>query len=501
VPAAAVRYDTAAMTVRVRIAPSPTGNPHVGTAYIALMNRCFARQQGGAFVLRIEDTDRERCTPESEAAIFAGLRWLGLDWDEGPDVGGPHGPYRQSERLAAGAYAPHLARLLEQGDAYRCFCTAERLAAVRAAQEAAKQPIMYDRCCRDLDPAVAARRAAAGEPHVVRMKAPLTGECTVIDRLRPSPVVKPWAEIDDQVLLKSDGWPTYHFAAVVDDHLMGITHVIRAEEWLNSTPKHLWLYARLGWTPPVFAHVGLLRNADRSKISKRKNPTDILWYRRRGYLPAALLNFLATLGHGHPDGREVFDLAEFTRVFTLDRLSAGGPVFDLVRLDHLQAEHFRVLDPSAMRAAIHAAIDERLDDLLPLLVPRMTFGGDVAWLADYLFAPAVTPAVADLVPRRWEPARARGLLEDLLRRLRQALKAGDLPWTPAGLTAFLDDAAAANEVARKDLLMIVRVAIAGRPASLPLYESLATLGAVDVVKRLEAARQILAVSPKPPPAP
>ncbi len=475
------------MSVRVRVAPSPTGDPHVGTAYIALMNHCFARRHEGQFILRIEDTDQSRCSPQAAEAIFAALRWLGLDYDEGPDVGGDHGPYVQSQRVAAGIYQPHVERLLDQGDAYRCFCTSERLADLRAQQQAAKQAIMYDRHCRDLDPAEAASRAAAGEPHVIRMKTPLEGDCTFTDRLRPHPITKAWAEIDDQVLIKSDGWPTYHLAAVVDDHLMGITHVIRAEEWLNSVPKHLWLYQHLGWTAPEMIHVGLLRNADRSKISKRKNPVSLLHYQRRGYLPEAFVNFLALIGHSHPDEREVFDLAEMIRIFDLDRLSVGGPVFDTDRLDHLQGLYFRALDDDHRRAEIHRAIDARLDELLPLLRERMVFGGDITFLADFLFARSVSPHRDDLIPKKWDAARARAALEAVLKALRQQAKQQPEVWDATALEELLRHQAEALGCPAKDLFMIIRVAIAGRPVSPPLFDCLVILGRVAVSERLQQA--------------
>ncbi|MBL8944898.1 MAG: glutamate--tRNA ligase, partial [Myxococcales bacterium] len=251
----------------VRIAPSPTGDPHVGTAYIALFNYAFARRHGGRFILRIEDTDQERSSRSSEDAIFEALRWLGLEWDEGPDKGGPNGPYRQSERLDI--YREHIDRLLATGAAYRCFCTRERLDELRRAQVAAKvEHPGYDRHGRGLDPAVGAARAAAGETHVVRLAVPTEGDIVVHDRLRGE-VRFGVAQVDEQVLMKSDGFPTYHLANVVDDRLMGVTHVIRGEEWLSSTPKHVLLYQAFGWEPPEFYHLGLLRNADRSKLSKR----------------------------------------------------------------------------------------------------------------------------------------------------------------------------------------------------------------------------------------
>ena len=270
-------------TTRTRIAPSPTGDPHVGTAYVALFNFALARRHGGQFILRIEDTDRQRSHPASERMIFEALRWLGLHWDEGPDVGGPYGPYRQSERSLI--YRQHAAELVSKGAAYPCFCTPERLAALREEQKARKAAVMgYDGLCRRLDPAEAARRRENGEPHVVRLAMPEEPSMVVTDLLRGD-VRFERPQMDDQVLLKSDGFPTYHLANVVDDHLMRITHVIRAEEWLSSLPKHVQLYRSFGWEMPVFCHLPLLRNADKSKISKRKNPVSLNHYRRAGYLP------------------------------------------------------------------------------------------------------------------------------------------------------------------------------------------------------------------------
>jgi glutamyl-tRNA synthetase len=258
-------------TVRTRIAPSPTGDPHVGTAYVALVNYVFAKQRGGEFVLRIEDTDQARSSPESERAILASLRWLGLSWDEGPDVGGPYGPYRQSERTAI--YAEHVARLIADGNAFRCFCSPQRLEEMREAQRLAKRPPRYDGTCAAI-PAPEAEARARREPFVVRLRVPDTGTAVVED-LRRGRVEFAWDAVDMQVLLKSDGMPTYHLANVVDDHLMRITHVIRGEEWLSSAPKHLLLYRYFGWEPPALLHLPLLRNPDKSKLSKRKNPTSI----------------------------------------------------------------------------------------------------------------------------------------------------------------------------------------------------------------------------------
>jgi glutamyl-tRNA synthetase len=487
------------VTVRVRIAPSPTGDPHVGTAYIALINWCFAKRHGGKFILRIEDTDQTRCTPASAAAIMESLRWLGLTYDEGPDVGGDRGPYVQSERAKLGIYRRYADQLVAQGDAYPCFATAEELDAMRAAQRAAGQPIMYDRRYRDLDRAEAARRVAAGEAHVIRMKAPRSGTFSYRDRLRDRPVEMPWDEVDDQVLLKSDGMPTYHLAAVVDDHLMGITQVIRAEEWLKSLPKHLWLNERLGFTAPEYVHVGLLRNADRSKISKRRNPTSLLWYQRRGYLPQALINFLALLGHSHPDGREQFSLSEVAAVFDLDRLSVGGPVFDLTKLEHLQGLWLRGLDDAAFKQAVHDAIEARLDRILPLVRERMTFGGDLCAVADIFYRDSVEHRVDTLVPKGWDVATTATAIQTTLDLLRQRAD-HDLPFVATELEAAARALGEANGWKPKHHFMALRVALCGRAQSPPLFDTMAEVGRLTTERRLQDAVQLLrSATPKESP--
>ncbi|TVR39482.1 MAG: glutamate--tRNA ligase [Planctomycetota bacterium] len=480
------------MTVRVRIAPSPTGDPHVGTAYIAMLNWCFARRHGGQFILRLEDTDQGRCSQASADNILSALRWLGLEWDEGPDIGGARGPYVQSQRHAQGMYHQYAWQLVEQGDAYPCFCSAERLSEVRAQQVADKSSFIgYDRHCRDLDPAVARARAEAGEAHVIRMKAPLDGTFSYTDRLRGQPVTKQWAELDDQVLLKADGWPTYHLAAVVDDALMGITHVIRAEEWLNSLPKHIWLGERLGFAIPEYVHVGLLRNPDKSKISKRKNPTNLLWYKAQGFLPQAMLNFLALLGHSHPDEREFFDREELLRIFDLDRLNVGGPVFDLQKLTHVQGQWLRELDDAALKAEIHRCLDERLDELLPLLRPRMTFGGDVTWLSDFIFSDGVSPSVADLVPKGWDAPTTARALETLHKRLVKAVSKEDLPWQVTALEELVRSLCEQQGWQPKQIFSALRVALTGRNQSPPLFDTLHAIGQHKALPRLAAAVELL----------
>ncbi len=475
------------MTVRVRIAPSPTGDPHVGTAYIGLLNYCFAKSHGGQFVLRIEDTDQSRCTDSSKQAIMDSLRWLGLDYDEGPDVGGDHGPYIQSERVAQGIYLKYAEQLVEQGDAYYCFCTARELDAMRNRQRQMNEPIMYDRRHRGLSLEEARARIEKGDAYVIRMKSPLEGEHVYKDRLRKGPVVKAWKEIDDQVLLKADGWPTYHLAAVVDDHLMGITHVIRAEEWLNSLPKHTWLNKQLGFEAPEYIHVGLLRNADKSKISKRKNPTNILWYRDQGYLPQALLNFLALLGHSHPDEIEKFDLAEMVRIFNIDRMNVAGPVFDMQKLKHIQGQYFRELDAAAMRKAIHDGIDQRMDDILPLINERMVFGADFTWLTSTFFADTVNQHLDELVPKKWDAKQTGTVLEKLQSAIKKAMKRADFEWKAEALEALVREFAESNELHPKQFFMALRVAATGSKETPPLFETMELIGQLKVSERLSTA--------------
>ena len=341
------------MSVRTRVAPSPTGDPHVGTAYMALFNRCFAHAQGGQFILRIEDTDRVRSTPEAEQAILESLRWLGLSWDEGPDVGGPHGPYRQSER--GDIYAGYAWQLVDEGKAFVCYRTADELDAIREARREAGNSTALKPSDLLLSPEEQAARKAADQPFVIRMMVPEEeGVCAVEDMLRGT-IELDWSMVDAQILLKSDGMPTYHLANVVDDHLMEITHVIRGEEWINSAPKHKLLYDYLGWDMPVLCHLPLLRNPDKSKLSKRKNPTSILYYQRMGFLPEALLNYLGRMGWSMPDEREKFTLAEMEQAFDIKRVSLGGPIFDLEKLNWLNGLWIREdlsLDELAQRLRV-----------------------------------------------------------------------------------------------------------------------------------------------------
>jgi len=484
------------MAIRSRIAPSPTGDPHVGTAYVALFNYALARKHGGQFVLRVEDTDRQRSHPASEKMVFEALRWLGLDWDEGPDVGGPHGPYRQSERSAL--YREHAEELLRRGAAYRCFCTPERLTALREEQKAKKLAVMgYDGLCRRLDPAKTEKRGAAGEAYVIRLAMPDDASMVVADLLRGE-VRFERPQLDDQVLLKSDGFPTYHLANVVDDHLMRITHVVRAEEWLSSLPKHFQLYRSFGWELPVFCHLPLLRNADRSKISKRKNPVSLNHYRRAGYLPETLLNFLALMGFSMPDEREEFSLEEFVAAFELERISLGGPVFDLEKLTWLNGRYLRKLTTDEMigRLRGHLLSDAYLAQVLPLCRERIDTLEAFFDYASFFFQGELAyddTALAAMVPGGRTPAETAKTLTGLLEQRVDPL----LDWSVETLEAALGSFAQACAWAPKQLYMTVRVAVTGRQATPPLFETLAVLGKEVCRRRLRRAAEALRAKAQP----
>jgi glutamyl-tRNA synthetase len=475
--------------VRTRIAPSPTGDPHVGTAYVALFNLAFARQNNGSFVLRIEDTDRARSTAASEAMILASLRWLGLEWDEGPDVGGPFGPYRQSERSPL--YGEHVDRLIAGGHAYPCFCTRERLDELRAEQKAAKAPLGYDRRCRALAPDEARRRCAAGEEHVVRLAMPTDGETTALDLLRGAITIAN-TQVDDQVLLKSDGLPTYHLANVVDDHLMGISHVIRAEEWISSLPKHVRLYQAFGWELPVFCHLPLLRNADRSKISKRKNPVSLEHYRSAGILPEALLNYLALMGWTMPDERDQFSRDEFTAALRLSDISLGGPVFDLEKLNWLNGKYIRELDADGLLARLvdGPLAAEYLRRIVPLVQERIDTLADFVPYAGFFFAGEVEyapQAMPKLVAGGRSPVETAKALRTLLEEHLEPMLDWKAEAIEGALRAFLE----ASGWSTKELFMPVRVAVTGRTATPPLFETMEVLGKERCRRRLRRAAELL----------
>jgi glutamyl-tRNA synthetase len=476
--------ETAASTqekIRVRIAPSPTGDPHVGTAYIGLINYLYARQRGGKFVLRIEDTDRARFVATSEQMIFDALHWLGLEWDEGPDVGGPFGPYRQSERTAI--YQEHAQRLLNNGTAYRCFCTAEELETVRRQQMAAKLPARYPGTCRKLSDADVEAQVAAGKPYVIRMKVPSQGSTAFRDELR-GPISFEHTNVDDQVLMKSDGFPTYHLANVVDDHLMEISDVIRAEEWISSTPKHVLLYQFFGWKAPRFWHMPLLRNQDKSKISKRKNPVSLVYYRQAGFLPQAMLNFLGLMGGGMPadinNATEKFTLAEMIAHFDVKNIRPAGPVFDLTKLRWLNGEYLRALTPEGFYAALRETVlaDSYLSNIAALVQTRIETLGEFGNLTHFFFADDVMPAQDVFLPKK------RTLEETLAFAAEQLTVLEAAEWSHAAIEPALKQLGEAKEWSVKENFMLLRAILTGSTMSPPLVESMIAFGKARTLDRL-----------------
>ncbi|NRB42777.1 MAG: glutamate--tRNA ligase [Pseudomonadales bacterium] len=458
--------------VRTRIAPSPTGDPHVGTAYIALFNLCFAKQFDGEFILRIEDTDQSRSTPESEQAIYDSLRWLGLDWSEGPDIGGDFGPYRQSERKAI--YEKHCQQLLDDGHAFYCYRTSEELDQLRAeAKETGSLQALKPSVLK-LPEEEVAKRKAAGAPFVVRMNVPEEGECVFSDMLRGEITVE-WSQVDAQILLKSDGMPTYHLANVVDDHLMEITHVLRGEEWINSAPKHQLLYKYFGWEMPELCHLPLLRNPDKSKLSKRKNPTSILYYQRMGFMPEAVINYLGRMGWSMPDESEKFDLQAMFDNFDIQRVSLGGPIFDVEKLKWLNGRWLRedlTIEQLAEKLQQWAFNEANLLPMLEHFQPRMDVYSDLAPAAGFLFS-GMLPLTAE------DFSKASKLEEDkLLEVLQFALWSLESlrVWEKDEIFSSLKALSGAMDVKLKDFLAPIFISIAGTTSSISVMDAMVLLG-------------------------
>ncbi len=474
-------------TVRTRVAPSPTGDPHVGTAYIALFNLAFARQHGGKFILRIEDTDQTRSTDASEQKILDSLRWLGLEWDEGPDVGGPHGPYRQSERKEN--YAQYAMQLVDEGKAFLCYRTGEELDELRTARRAAGGHTALKQSDLALPEEEVAKRKAAGAPYVVRMCVPEDeGVCVVDDMLRGT-IELEWGMVDAQILLKSDGMPTYHLANVVDDHLMEITHVIRGEEWINSAPKHKLLYQYFGWDMPQLCHMPLLRNPDKSKLSKRKNPTSILYYQRMGFLPEALLNYLARMGWSMPDESEKFSRQQMFDNFDIQRVSLGGPIFDQEKLSWLNGLWLREdLDPAQFAAKYQewALNPEYLMQIVPLIQQRVEKLSDVAPLASFFLAGMLDISEADFEHKSLEK-------DDIRRMLQYSVWLLDTEneWNKDRLFAQLKQLAEAMGFKIRDFLFPLFIAVAGTNQTVSVMDSMAILGPDMTRARLRHAVNVL----------
>ena len=472
--------------VRVRIAPSPTGEPHVGTAYIALFNYLFAKKHGGEFILRIEDTDATRSTPEFETKVLDALKWCGLKWSEGPDIGGPYGPYRQSDRKDL--YKPYVEKIVDAGHGFRCFCTPERLEQMRAAQRAAGLPPKYDGHCLNLSAEEVTSRMAAGEPSVVRMKIPTEGSCKFTDGVYGD-VEIPWDAVDMQVLLKADGMPTYHMANVVDDHLMKITHVARGEEWLASVPKHILLYRYFGWEAPVFMHLSLMRNADKSKLSKRKNPTSISYYSALGYLPEALMNFLGLFFVQIAEGEELLTMDEMISSFDPEALSKAGAIFDLQKLDWVNGRWLREkLSPEEFvsRTLEWAMENQRLIEGLKHSQSRVSKLGDLPNLAGFLLAADVNLTPASFAGLKTSPEDTLAIITMVQADIEKMIE-----WNVEAIDAELRAVADKLEKKLRVVTPPLFIAMSGSQRSLPLFDSMAILGRSVVRQRLKIAAAVV----------
>ena len=479
------------MTVRTRYAPSPTGEPHLGNLRTALFDWLLARHHGGQFLLRIEDTDQARYVEGGIEQQMEALRWLGLDWDEGPDIGGPYAPYTQSQRLEI--YQEHARTLIESDKAYLCYCSPERLEEVRKAQQARKEPPRYDRHCRDLSPEERQAAESQGITPVVRFKTPLTGETVAHDVLRGS-VSFQNATLDDFVLLKSDGYPTYHLAALVDDHLMEITHVLRGDEWLSSAPRHVLIYEALGWEPPAFAHLSRILGPDRAKLSKRHGAHAALEYRDQGYLPDAVVNFLALLGWSLDDHTEIIDRETLINHFDLDRVLSNPAVFNAEKLLWMNGVYIREMEDEALADAVRPFLEGHLGravdrDLLlrivPLVKERIRLLSEIVEMADFFFIEGDLDYEIDtLLGKRYagDSAGAAQALEAVLRAIE-----GLEPWEHETLESAIRPLAQELGVKAGDLFGLVRVAVTGKTATPPLFETMEILGPERARERLRSA--------------
>lgn len=495
---------------RVRFAPSPTGTTHLGSARTALYNYLLARQTGGQFILRIEDTDRKRYVPGSEQELMASLRWLGLDWDEGPDIGGPHAPYVQSQRKEI--YLQHARELIEHGHAYYCFCSPERLEKVRQEQQRRKALPIYDGTCRGLSASTAAARVSAGERHVIRFKMPREGSITAHDRLRGDIIVEN-SKLDDYIIVKSDGLALYHLAAMVDDHLMDITHVLRSAEWLPTLPLHVHIVRAFGWQEPGWVHLSLfLKPSGKGKMSKRD--TDALKQsgysifvedlRASGYLPEAVVNWVALMGWSYDDRTEFFTLPDLVEKFSLEKLNASPAAMNYSKLDHFNGLHLRNLAIVDLTRRLKPFLqdagfdvnDEQLAQVTPIIQERLVTLDDAAPMAGFFFQKQVTPHLQNLIGRGISPSESA----NAARRAHQLLST---------LSEISHETAEeplrqlAEELGLKagQLFGILRVAVTGQPVSPPLFESMQIIGKPIVLERLQnaisALDQLEAENPDP----
>jgi len=482
------------MSVRVRYAPSPTGNQHIGGVRTALINYLFAKSQGGTFILRLEDTDRTRYSQEYVQNLYETFRWLGFYWDEGPDVGGSKGPYVQSERIDL--YRRYAEELVLMDKAYYCFCDSERLEKLRQEQVAQKKDeIGYDRHCRYIAEEERARNLAEARPYVIRLKIPLHGITVFHDALLGQIEWKNEDISPDPVLLKSDGFPTYHLANVIDDHLMGITHIMRAQEWIPSAPMHKIMYDALGWEMPELCHLPMVLGPDGHKLSKRHGATAVNEFKKAGYLPEALINYIALLGCSYEDGRDIYSLDELVRLFRIDRLNKAPAVFDYQKLEWFNGQYIRMksdkelaelIRPYLISAGLRKEEDPQKDQMelaaIPFIKERLKLLGDSPAIMSYLYKRLDMPAAEEFVPKKASIDEAIMYLEEC----RSILESSNLDDLPAIEEKFRERA---TIIGKKlgDILMPLRVAITYSRVSPPLFESMRILGKDECIKRIEAA--------------
>ena len=491
--------------VRVRYAPSPTGDPHVGNIRTALFNWLYARHTGGTFILRIEDTDQSRSVEGALEAIFASLEWLGLDWDEGPRVGGPHAPYVQSERLPL--YQEAAQTLLQQGHAYMCYCTPEELAEMRKAQQQRGESPGYNRRCRTRSDAQHGEKESAGLRHVVRFMVPADEPpITTHDMVRGDVTVNP-STLDDFVILKSDGFPTYHLANVVDDHEMEVTHVLRGDEWLPSAPRHLLLYEALGYEPPAFAHLPIILGPDRAKLAKRHGAAALLEYRAMGYLPDALSNFLALLGWSLDDKTEIMSKEELISHFSVERILKSPAIFNMEKLTWMNGLYIRQLSLEALAERLKAALDDLRDTgagpkdipdsidqryvmaMVPLVQDRLkTLEGKEVWdLFSFFLVETPRYHVDSPVPKGMDGSTTWTALEATRETLQQVDR-----FDADSLEGVLRPLAESLSLKTGQLFGAIRIAVTGRTDAPPLFDTLAVLGKERVAYRLGHALDLLA---------
>ena len=485
------------LPARVRFAPSPTGRLHIGGARTALYDYLLARRTKGKFVLRIEDTDRKRFVPGAEEEIYEALSWLGMEWDEGPDVGGPHAPYRQSERVDI--YLEHAEQLVESGHAYYCFCTPERLATVRKEQQARKEPPRYDGLCRRLSPEEASQRKHDGETAVVRFKTPQEGQTVGVDVIRGEITVDN-ATLDDYIISKSDGLPTYHLAAMVDDHLMGITHVLRTSEWLPTFPLHVLIYESYGWEQPAWVHMSVLLNpSGKGKLSKRHSSGESqavhpLEFKKLGYVPQAAVNWLVLMGWSYDDHTEFFEMVDLIEKFSLAKLSASPAAVNFSKLDHFNGLHIRSLSEQELvekllpyfHAANLSVTEDQLLRVAPLIQERIRTLDEAVDMAGFLFRDPVKPVPQALVGKNMSPDESS---EAIRRSIAVVKEFGQLETDR--LEFSLRELAEALSLKVGQLFGILRIAVTGQRVSPPLIETMELLGKELVIERLEAAQKAL----------